>query len=131
MDTDILSALECLGKEETLPSDEVIQQLEKFVCILYGFRKIKTLDKLRWIFYSRKQAKGENLPPTLAALRQHIYRAHYMAMVWRRNMVGFQHMPPPESYGWIKEQDRYEPVLTLNCPAPKAVINLMKCNYKK
>ena len=52
-------------------------------------------------------------------------------MVWRRNMVGCQQMPPPENYGWKKEGDGYAPVLTLNSPAPKAVINLVKCNCKK
>ena len=129
VNNEILLALSTLGESESLPNDDSIRILEGFVAILYGAPKVKCLNELRWHFYSRKQAQGENLPPTSAAFRQHVYRAHYTAMVWHRNTVHQQNLPAPDDYGWKKEGDIY--VLTMNSPAPQAVINLVRCNCKK
>ena len=114
LDNEILVALTSLGKDETLPNDSVIKTLEKYVSILYGCQKISNLNDLQ----------GENLPPTSAAFRQHVYRAHYTAMVWYRNTVNYQDLPPPDGYGWKKEDELYVPVMTMNSPAPKAVNKL-------
>ena len=80
--------------------------------------------------YSRKQAEGENLPPILGALIEHIKHAHYMAMTYRRNLQNLQNLPSPEDYGWKFDSIRgiYEPVMTRISPAPAAVIKLVKCN---
>jgi hypothetical protein len=95
--------------------------------------KASSVKDLRWQLYSRKQAEGENLPPTMGALMEHIKRAHYLAMVYRRNLVSIQDLPSPDHYGWKFNVDRgvYEPVMTLIPPAPSALINLVKCNCKK
>ena len=73
----------------------------------------------------------ESLPPTLSALKKHIYRVNYMAMVWRRNIIHFQKMPSPVNYGWKYEGCAYHPIMTLKLPAPKSIINLVKCNCRK
>ena len=84
-DVDILSALAKLGKSDRLPDETIISNLERYVCVLYGSRKYTKLEQLRWFLYSHKQAEGESLPPTLSSLEQHIYRAHYIAMIVSRN----------------------------------------------
>ena len=130
---EIVLALASLGRSNDFPSDEVMKHLERFVCILYGSSKIRSIQELRWLLYSHKQAEGENLPPTLGAFIEHIKRAHYMALIWNRNLCSFQRLPSPEGYGWkYDEQTRmYEPIMTQIPPAPIAVIDLVKCNCEK
>ena len=132
-DDNILECLATLGDSDDLPPSDVLKGLERFVCMLYDSTKIKTVKDLRWHLYSRKQAEGENLPPSMGALIEHIKRAHYMAMVYKRNLVCIQDLPRPESYGWKFIDDRgiFEPIMTLLSPAPTAIIDLVKCNCKK
>ena len=132
-DDEILEALANLGLPDEIPEGDDLLNLERFVCILYESSRINNVKDLRWNLYSRKQAEGENLPPTMGALLEHIKRAHYMAMVYVRNLISVQDLPSPESYGWKFNQDRgiYEPVMTLVSPAPAAIFDLVKCNCKK
>ena len=97
-----------------------------FVAKLFGAPKEKCLNELSWHFYPRKQAQGENLPPNSGAYSQHVYRATYTAMVWHRNTVEQRGLPTPDYYCGKKEGDMYVSVMTMNSPAPKAVINLVR-----
>ena len=110
VDKEVLDAFTSLGKSESLPDESLISMLEKFVCILYGTKKHIKLNKLRWYLYSRKQAEGGNLPPTKSSANQHINRAHFMAMIWRRNMVNHRRLPSPEYYRWKNEGGFYTPL---------------------
>ena len=131
-DSDILASLANLGNSVDMPSEYTLQGLECFVCLLYGSTKIKNVKSLRWFMYSRKQYEGENLP-SFRALLEHIKRAHFISMVYSRNLINMQQLPSPEHYGWkyndVKEI--YEPVMTSNLPAPLSVIDLVKCDCKK
>ena len=132
-DSDILASLTNLGNSVDMPSEYTLQGLERFVCLLYGSTKIKNVKSLRWFMYSRKQCEGENHPPSFGALLEHIKRAHFISMVYSRNLINMQQLPSPEHYGWkyndVKEI--YEPVMTSNLPAPLSVIDLVKCDCKK
>ena len=132
-DDEILRALANLGATENLPGEEDLRNLERFVCFLYDSTKIDQVKNLRWYLYSRKQAQGENLPPTMGALLEHFKRAHYTAMVYMRNLISVQDLPLPENYGWKYNSDLgiYEPVLTQVSPAPAAIVDLVKCNCKQ
>lgn len=56
--------------------------IEKLVYQLYLPKtKISSLKDLRWLLFRRKQAELERLPPTRAALREAVKRAHYQAMI--------------------------------------------------
>jgi len=60
---DILKAFAEL--EQTLvPSNEVVQGLEEFVCLLFAPRvNIKDLGQLRWHLFKKNKAEVEKLPP--------------------------------------------------------------------
>ena len=71
---------EALGKicENGDMSEETESILEKFVCSAYSPKgvNITLLPDLRWHLFCKNMAESERLPPTIAALRQHIMRAH-------------------------------------------------------
>ncbi|MES9880361.1 MAG: hypothetical protein ABW185_05705, partial [Sedimenticola sp.] len=64
--------------------DTVADALEEFVCCLYKQKgsRTKELAALRWELFKTSQAEADRLPPTKAALTQHILRAAYQSIVW-------------------------------------------------
>ena len=53
-----------------------------------------------------------------------------MAMIWCRNMVNYQRLPSPAYYGWKNDVGFLTLIMTLNSPAPRAVIDLVKCGCR-
>ncbi|CAG9761624.1 unnamed protein product [Ceutorhynchus assimilis] len=126
----ILRSLALLGTKNTY-STEMMESLEEFVCLLYRNKVIKNLADLRWYLFSTKNQEGENLPPTVDALNQHILRANYIAAVWRCASESKQNLPEVRFSGWHQNNEYLEPVPMLSPPAPKAIIKLIKCGCKK
>ena len=128
---DILKAFAQLG-QTLFPSTEVIQGLEEFVCSLFEPRmNIKDLGHLRWHLFKRNKAEAEKLPPTKAALKEHILRAHYQAMIWLLADTANPNLPSPTNYGWDEEDSQYVPRVSDLPPAPTAVVELVKCGCGK
>ena len=78
--------------------------------------------------------KMENIPPTLAALEQHIKRAAYQAgHVWGQTLVAEPKLPTPACWGWEKGEDDsgWTPLWTTLPEAAKACHELIKCGCKK
>ena len=129
--TATIQAFIALGKTGIL-APQTINGLEEFVCHLYSpGTKCKQVGELRWKIFKRNQAEAERLPPTSAALYQHILRAHYQAMIWFLATDAQPRLPPATDYGWNKIHDTYVPIVTALNPAPDAVIELVRCGCKK
>jgi len=130
-DEDVLLAFVQLGTPE-YPTPDTFNGIEKFVCHLYQQNtKICKVAELRWHLFKKKQAQSEKLPPTRGALHEAILRSHYQAMIWNNDRIPNPVLPSPESYGWTKEDDQWMPVITKVPPAPKAIIELVKCCCSK
>ena len=71
------------------------------------------------------------LPPTRAALLPHIIRANYVTMLDKSYLTDCPDLPPIEENGWnLLESGCYTPVMCLALPAPKAILELIKCGCK-
>ena len=130
---DEIHALSQLGTSD-LPSSESQKAVEKLICQFFLPKtKISTVKALRWWLFTKKQAKSERLPPTLAALQQAILRAHYQLLVWNSDRNPNPALPSPKDFGWEwKEEDKaWIPVMTTLPPAPEAIIHLVKCRCVK
>ena len=47
------------------------------------------------------------IPPTKAALKEHVKRAAYQGgLVWGQTLVSAPELLPPTSWGWTKNEDR-------------------------
>ena len=107
-DEECVAALADLGST-IFPTAGMFYAIEKLVCQLYLPKtKISSLKDLRWLLFRRKQAESERLPPTQAALREAIKRAHYQAMIWANDKVPNPDLPSPENYGWKKDKGYYK-----------------------
>ena len=108
-----------------------MKALEHFVCCVYSSTGPTTLPSLRWEQFRSKNLEGEILPPTRAALLPHIIRANYVTMRDKSYLTDCPELPPIEENGWnLLESRCYIPVKCLALPAPKAVLELIKCGCK-
>ena len=48
-------------------------------------------------------------------------------MIWNSDTVPFMTMPDPTAYGWSKCDEDLVPVVSLLKPAPKAILQLVRC----
>ena len=91
------------------------------------------MDELRYLLFCQKRQKSEALPPTSDSFIQHLKRANYQVLVWRKSLVGNQDLPEPQCSGWKEEEEDGVlcPILMTRDPAPESIIELTTCNCKK
>ena len=76
--------------DEVSVEDSFLQDLEKFVVIMYDRPSdVTTVNEARLDLYARKQRQYDLIPPTQAALKEHAKRAAYEAgYVWGHAGIG-------------------------------------------
>ena len=82
-------------------SDQTMSTL--FVVLIYDRTSdtIKFNDCRKQLF-TRKSRILDNLPPTKAALQQHVKRGTYQAICGTKALNGDPKLPSPENWGWEK-----------------------------
>ena len=120
-----------------LMSEDLLLQLESFVCDLYGAKKDTTdVNQCRYAVFRAKKGEAEShqLPPCQYSLYKHCQRANYQAAIWRNSLQNSV-IPSPVGHGWSLVSDGTKERLAVDwmsgLPAPKAVIELMSCMCKK
>ena len=64
------------------------------------------VDSARKCLFLQKNTRFDNLPPTNAALIQHIKRATYQGgIVWGQTLQTQPLLPSPNQWGWMKNSD--------------------------
>ena len=83
--------------------------------------------------FRSRNLEGELLPPTRSTLFPHIQRTNYVCMRDKYYVSSSPILPKLEENGWnINTKDNgYEPVRCVAPPAPKAVLELVKCGCQK
>ena len=93
----------------TVEEDD-IQKLEEFVILLYDKSSLssKDIDAARKGFFMHKNIQFDHLPPTKAALKQHIPRAVYLAgIVWGQSLNKDAQLPSPELWAGVKRRTEH------------------------
>ena len=70
------------------------------------------------------------LPPTPAAFLPHLLCANYISMRDKSYTKTCPELPPIQENGWNSKGEHIIPVQCLELPAPKAVLELVKCGCK-
>ena len=95
-------------------TDDVHEDVQKFVCAMYGKPTYNNTDQARHdIFKSRYEPKSKKssfsihngidlslLPPCSSTLCLHTRRANYQAYIWRNSHNQFVNIPSPVNNGW-------------------------------
>ena len=110
--------------------------LKKFVVTMYD-RSSSTVavDNARLELSARKQRSYDAIPPTRAALVQHIRRAtsseaRLEACIWSRALVCQPEEDSPAEWGWKQERDCWSILWSALPPVAESCKQLTKCQCK-
>lgn len=93
---------------------------------------LKRVNEARQSLFAQGTRRIENIPPTQAALVEHIKRATYQAgHVWGQTLQTMQELPSPSEWGWVKSEDGWIPHWSDLAEASKACSELIRCGCKK
>jgi hypothetical protein len=114
--------------------DDWINALERFVVILYDRTSgLDNVNEARKILFTQRGREICNIPPTKAALQQHVKRAVYQAAYcWGQMLVRAPELPSPNEWGWCQSNTgSWQPIWTTLPEAIDACRELLRCGCKK
>ena len=116
---------------ENVLSPEIFSVVEQFVVLLYErTSEITNVNEARRRLFPKKKML-DNIPPTKAALEQHLKRAVFQGVFVWGNFGKLQNLPSPEEWGWEKVDRGYSPVWSTLPDVWKSVQELISCTCKK
>lgn len=110
---------------------EKIQPLEQFVSLVYNKDGPPTLPEARWELFKAKNLESENLPPSRSTLLPHIQRTNFVCRLNKSYTTAHPAISSLTENGWKLDKGVIKPVHCLMPPAPMAILELVKCGYKK
>lgn len=113
-------------------TEESLAVLERFVVLLYNRTSSLTkVNEVRQELFSKKSRSLDSIPPTRAALEQHIRRAVYQGgYVWGQTLLRQPVLPSPSDWGWQRQNDLWSPYWTALPQAKNTCYELIRCGCK-
>ena len=111
---------------------ENFKKIQRFIIVMYSRSSSHTeVNKARHALFAAGRAI-ESIPPTEAALEQHMKRATLQCSIWRQSLQRDPTRPSPDKWGWEKNQKGYwAPVWSLLPVVSAALQQLIRCGCKK
>ena len=132
-------AFKLLGNIWEIP-DVLLDQLEAFTCLMYGYPKMTSINAVRVrmlqkmvgsdkVLDLKSKVDLERLPPPRVCLIPHLQRCNYRVACYKRADVARQEKPDPSEpgMGWIKntEEHALEPLWYIGPILPSSLIDLL------
>jgi len=130
---ELTNALLDLAHAPTEVTEQTMQVIERFVILLYDRTSTSTeVNQARKRLFA-KTSSVQRIPPTRAALEQHVKRAAFQGgHVWGQALSPDPVLPSPSAWGWTKtDGGLYEPHWTTLPEASKTCYELICCGCKK
>lgn len=111
-----------------------LKELERYVVLLYSrTSQLTDVNEARKHLFSYCNRNLENIPPSRAALLQHVKRAAYQAgYVWGQTLEANPTLPSPSEWGWKLDSERiWVPLWSTLPEASKGCRELITCACKK
>ena len=130
---DITTVFRTLSKTPTSVTEQQIKSLQRFVVLMYSrTSSLSSVNEARQALFAQGTRTIQNIPPTEAALIEHIKRAVYQGgHVWGQALVPIQLLPSPSDWGWEPSMQGWKPKWTVLPEASKACQELVHCGCKK
>ncbi len=129
---DVTSTFLSLSTGPLLIKDEDATVLERFTILLYDrTSNIVNIDEAHRELFTKKGRAMDTLPPTKAALVQHIQRSVYQGgHCWGKMLQVRLDMPTPGNWGWV-DPNNWKPLWTTLPEASVSSRELLCCGCKK
>eukprot|EP00795_Rhopilema_esculentum_P012948 gene12948-3707_t len=93
--------------------EEDMNTIEQFVVVMYDkTSQSSNVNEARLQLFAKKSRSLENIPPTKAALEQHVRRAALQANCWEQMFKPSLTLPQPDKCGWISVDGTWQPKLS-------------------
>ena len=118
-----------LGSQDSV-SESTATGLEKFVCSLYGEKRLSSVNRVRKIIFWRSYSRDNKvidlslLPPCQTSLERHIRRANYVARIWRQASHPMMNIQDPQFHGWNEDLSTD----WISVPYPEDISELLLAN---
>ena len=120
-----------ISNSTTTIYEDDIKAVERFVILLYDRTSTCTdVNNFRKKLFPKKTLI-EQLPPSKAALVEHIKRAAYQAKIWNNMFLCEYTLPNATDWGYIEETGKLKPKWTTMAETWKSCKELVKCGCKK
>ena len=132
---DVTTAFKELSMTPTAETVEICQPLiERFVIQMYDrSSKFTDINDARKELFTKRGRAMDAIPPTKAALCEHIKRVAYQAgHCWGQTLRSEPSLPSPDEWGWQKSDTQtWQPLWTKLPEASRAIQELIKCKCMK
>ena len=124
-----ISFLEIVSAPSEL-SDECKRNIERFVVLLYDQgSEQSSVDEARQQLFCKRSRSLDRIPPTSAALKQHLLRADYQSRhVWSQAHLTLPELPSPAEW---ERDDQWKPLWTSLPQDQQTCYELIHCSCKK
>ena len=130
---DLTRALLELAHAPAKIEEQCLHVIERFVILLYDRTSTSTdVNKARKKLFAKTSSVGK-IPPSHAALVQHVKRAAFQGgHIWGQVLCPDPMLPSPDSWGWVKTDcGLFQPYWTTLQEASKTCYELISCGCKK
>lgn len=112
-------------------TEECMRVLERFVVLLYDrTSSLMSVNEARKELFP-KRSKLDSIPPTRAALEEHVKRAVFQGgHVWGQALLPHPVLPSPSNWGWQKQTNLWTPYWTALSQAKDTCYELIRCGCK-
>eukprot|EP00745_Piridium_sociabile_P014857 TRINITY_DN21914_c0_g2_i3.p1 TRINITY_DN21914_c0_g2~~TRINITY_DN21914_c0_g2_i3.p1 ORF type:complete len:617 (-),score=120.53 TRINITY_DN21914_c0_g2_i3:145-1995(-) len=126
----------CFLRLSTAPSEISVADMALVErCVVLLFDKTSNdldVNSARKYLFTKKGRQIEHVPPTSAALLQHVKRAVYQGgHIWGQASLPAPDLPDPSNWGWEQVNGQWQPFWTHLPQASKSCQELLKCGCTK
>ena len=113
-------SLDVTGNAKKTCEENAIEEARKYVlqCYTSNIKSDVTLDDLCLVMASTTNRPAAWLPPTEDVLLQHLKRAQVQTQIWQTSHIAKQKQINLVGNSWVLKDDKQEPTLMENEPAP-------------
>lgn len=113
-------------------SQDSMLLIARFVVSMYDrVSEVLTVNEARKQLFTQKSRAIENLPPTKAALVQHVKRACYQAFTRSQAREKSPDLSEPTDWEWTKDATLWQPLWTTLLEAASLCAEPIRCRCKK
>ncbi len=114
-------------------SDADMEELECFVVLLYSRTcQLSRVNDARQSLFAQSSRSLENIPPSQAALVEHIKRATFQGgFIWGQALQPRPVVPSPGDWGWARSGTKWTPMWTSLSEALRSCHELIHCGCHK
>ena len=130
---DITSSLIHLSAAPVTITEEHFHAIQRFVILTYDRGSSDTdVNSARMHLFTKRSRQIESIPPTEAALYQHVKRAVYQGgHIWGQASQPAPKLPNPSDWGWMFHNGQWLPHWSNLPQASVACRELIKCGCRK